>query len=39
MGCNPSEEEIIKMINEVDHTGKGAVCNFKNSLLEKINKF
>jgi hypothetical protein len=24
----PTEEELIKMINEVDHTGKGAICKF-----------
>ena len=26
MGQSPSEEELIKMINEVDTTGKGAIC-------------
>ncbi len=25
----PSEEELIKMINEVDHTGKGAICKIQ----------
>lgn len=31
MGQNPTEEELIKMINEVDQTGEGAIC-------KKINK-
>jgi len=26
MGQNPTEEELIKMINEVDQTGEGAIC-------------
>ena len=32
MGQNPTEEELIKMINEVDQTGEGAIC-------KKINKY
>ena len=27
MGQNPTEEELIKMISEVDQTGEGAIGN------------
>jgi len=28
MGQNPTEEELIKMINEVDQSGEGSICFF-----------
>lgn len=28
MGQNPTEEELIKMINEVDQSGEGAISDF-----------
>ena len=33
MGQNPTEEELIKMINEVDQTGEGAICKKKNNTI------
>ena len=37
MGQNPTEEELIKMINEVDQTGEGAICKIKHKkIIQKL---
>ena len=36
MGQNPTEEELIKMINEVDQSGEGAICTYIYIYYEKI---
>lgn len=39
MGQNPTEEELIKMINEVDQTGEGAICKKNKNINTTINLF